>query len=470
MGLSLELGTKQTLSLSPLMLQRLETLALPLTELQAKIQEAIESNPALDIPNSIEQSLDNMTNRLPNESKNDEYSDSSAYGSDYQGIYDSEASDRKQKFIENTLSSSKTLMQHLSETLHIDTLSEEEREIGELLISNLDTTGFNNLPPLSLIEGDNNNEILNKLSKEEKKALIIKMQERIQNYEPIGCCCDDYRQSLVVQAEIKGLDEDLLEPFEKLIYNELQNIRSKKIKKVLSNLKIDEETYEFLYSFLQTLTPFPGSQFDNGIREYVIPDLSIYVIDGKIELETSSKNLPNLTISKEFTDLAKEIDDSQTKKYIKEQTTIAKELINQIEMRNKNLFKLGMILIEKQSDFFFKGPLYLKPLTQKEVALEMDVHETTVSRLASSKWLDCDWGIIPIKNLFSNAVGDSSSNSKASIKERIKQIINENEGPKALSDQKISDKLAQEGIKIARRTVSKYRKELNIDSTFLRGN
>jgi RNA polymerase sigma-54 factor len=470
MGLSLELGTKQTLSLSPLMLQRLETLALPLTELQAKIQEAIESNPALDIPNSIEQSLDNMTNRLPNESKNDEYSDSSAYGSDYQGIYDSEASDRKQKFIENTLSSSKTLMQHLSETLHIDTLSEEEREIGELLISNLDTTGFNNLPPLSLIEGDNSNEILNKLSKEEKKALIIKMQERIQNYEPIGCCCDDYRQSLVVQAEIKGLDEDLLEPFEKLIYNELQNIRSKKIKKVLSNLKIDEETYEFLYSFLQTLTPFPGSQFDNGIREYVIPDLSIYVIDGKIELETSSKNLPNLTISKEFTDLAKEIDDSQTKKYIKEQTTIAKELINQIEMRNKNLFKLGMILIEKQSDFFFKGPLYLKPLTQKEVALEMDVHETTVSRLASSKWLDCDWGIIPIKNLFSNAVGDSSSNSKASIKERIKQIINENEGPKALSDQKISDKLAQEGIKIARRTVSKYRKELNIDSTFLRGN
>ncbi|MDC7248485.1 MAG: RNA polymerase factor sigma-54 [Sphaerochaetaceae bacterium] len=470
MGLSLELGTKQTLSLSPLMLQRLETLALPLTELQAKIQEAIESNPALDIPNSIEQSLDNMTNRLPSESKNDEYSDSSAYGSDYQGIYDSEASDRKQKFIENTLSSSKTLMQHLSETLHIDTLSEEEREIGELLISNLDTTGFNNLPPLSLIEGDNSNEILNKLSKEEKKALIIKMQERIQNYEPIGCCCDDYRQSLVVQAEIKGLDEELLEPFEKLVYNELQNIRSKKIKKVLSNLKIDEETYEYLFSFLQTLTPFPGSQFDNGIREYVIPDLSIYVIDGKIELETSSKNLPNLTISKEFTDLAKEIDDSQTKKYIKEQTSIAKELINQIEMRNKNLFKLGMILIEKQSDFFFKGPLYLKPLTQKEVALEMDVHETTISRLASSKWLDCDWGIIPIKNLFSNAVGDSSSNSKASIKERIKQIINENEGPKALSDQKISDKLAQEGIKIARRTVSKYRKELNIDSTFLRGN
>ena len=470
MGLSLELGTKQTLSLSPLMLQRLETLALPLTELQAKIQEAIESNPALEIPNSMEQSLDNITNKLPTESKADDFSDSSAYGSDYQGIYDSEASDRKQKFIENTLTSSKTLMEHLLETLHLDKLTPEEVEIGELLISNLDTSGFNNQDPMTLIDEDLKSETLSKLSREEKEDLIIKMQEKIQNYDPIGCCCSDFRESLLIQAKIKGLEEELLSTFEKLINNELQNIRSKKIKKILTNLKIDEETYEYLFSFLQTLTPFPGSQFDNGLREYVVPDLSIYVIDGKIELETSSKNLPNLTISKEFTDLAKEIDDSKTKKYIKEQTTIAKELINQIDMRNKNLFKLGMILIERQSEFFFKGPLYLKPLTQKEVALEMNVHETTVSRLASSKWLECDWGIIPIKNLFSNAVGNSQNNSKAAIKERIKQIINENEGPKALSDQKIADKLGEEGIKIARRTVSKYRKELNIDSTFLRGN
>jgi len=410
MGLSLELGTKQTLSLSPLMLQRLETLALPLTELQAKIQEAIESNPALEIPNSMEQSLDNITNKLPSESRADDFSDSSAYGSDYQGIYDSEASDRKQKFIENTLTSSKTLMEHLLETLHLDKLTPKEVEIGELLISNLDTSGFNNQDPMTLIDEDLKSETLSKLSREEKEDLIIKMQEKIQNYDPIGCCCSDFRESLLIQAKIKGLEEELLSTFEKLINNELQNIRSKKIKKILTNLKIDEETYEYLFSFLQTLTPFPGSQFDNGLREYVVPDLSIYVIDGKIELETSSKNLPNLTISKEFTDLAKEIDDSKTKKYIKEQTTIARELINQIDMRNKNLFKLGMILIERQSEFFFKGPLYLKPLTQKEVALEMDVHETTVSRLASSKWLECDWGIIPIKNLFSNAVGNSQNN------------------------------------------------------------
>lgn len=474
MGLSLELGTKQTLSLSPLMLQRLETLALPLTELQAKIQEAIESNPALEIPNSINQSLDKINQDLPTKTKNDDFSDSSAYGSDYQGIYDSEASDRKQKFIENTLSTSKTLIEHFLEALSLEKLSKEEKEMGELLISNLDTTGFNNVDPLTLIEGNINNSILNNLSYEEKKILLEKMQDKIQKIEPEGCCTNDFRESLYIQAKIKGIKTYLLPTFKQLIYNELQNIRSKKIKKILSNLKIDEETYEYLFSFLQTLNPFPGSQFDSGIREYVIPDLSIHVVDGKLELETSSNSLPNLTISKDFINLAKEIDDPSTKKYIKEQAINAKELINQIEMRNKNLFKIGMILIEKQSDFFFKGPLFIKPLTQKDVALEMEVHETTVSRLASSKWIDCDWGIIPIKNLFSNAVNSNENNSgqassKASIKERIKQIIEEYDGTKKLSDQKISDMLEKEGIKIARRTVSKYRKELNIDSTFLRG-
>lgn len=470
MALRLELATKQSLTLSPLMIQRLETLALPLTELQTKIQEAIESNPALEIPSSVEQSLDNITNKMPEKSKNDDYSDSSAYGSDYQGVYDSEASDRKQKFIENTLTSEKTLMSHLLDTLHIDNLTQVEREMGELLISNLDSTGFYTNDPLSLINGESESEKLKSLTFREKEELLFKMESIIQTYEPIGCCCVDFRHSLYIQAKGKGLEEELLEPFRKMVNNELQNIRSKKIKKVLTNLKVDEETYEYMFSFLQTLNPFPGSQFASGLREYVIPDLSIHVIDGKIELETSARNLPNLTISKEFTDLAKEVDDVNTKKYIREQTRIARELINQVDMRNKNLFKIGMVLIERQSDFFFKGPLYIKPLTQKEVAVEMDVHETTVSRLATSKWLDCDWGIIPLKNLFSTAVGGSSSDSKASIKERIKQIISENQsiGAKPLSDQKIADRLNEEGIKIARRTVNKYRKELNIDSTFLR--
>jgi len=472
MGLSLTLSTKQTLSLSPIMLQRLELMALPLNELQEKIKDAVESNPALEIPNGMENSWENITEKIPNKRREDDYSDASEYGSDQNGVYDSEASDRKQQYMENALSQSETLMTHLTNRLHLDKLTPEEEEIGELLISNLDKDGFNRIPLDSILSQEN--DVILKdtnLSHEEKQSLIYQMQRVIQQYEPVGCCCDNWRESLYVQAKYNRLEEEYHVPFKKLIDEELEKVRANKLKIVAKDIGVDEETLDYLLSFLKTLTPFPGSLYDSGLEEYVIPDLSIHIIDGKIEFHTSSNNLPDLTISKDFVDLGKEISDKETKKYIREQTKAAKELIDQIDMRNKNLFKLGTILIERQSDFFFKGFKYIKPLTQKEVAEEMGVHETTVSRLANLKWMETDWGIINIKQMFSSSIDSAEgTKSKAAIKEMIKEILENHEGPKALSDQKIANALNEKGVSIARRTVTKYRKELNIDSTYIRGN
>jgi RNA polymerase sigma-54 factor len=166
--------------------------------------------------------------------------------------------------------------------------------------------------------------------------------------------------------------------------------------------------------------------------------------------------------------MAEQIDDKKTKQYIKEQISQANQLITQIDMRNDTLRKVAQVVLAEQSEFFLKGPKFLKPLTQKEVAEKIGVHETTVSRIANAKYVDTDWGIIPIKNLFSNAVGDGNQ-SKNSVKEIIREIIQEHQGEKALSDQKITDLLVGKGINVARRTVAKYRKELNIDSSFVRG-
>lgn len=128
------------------------------------------------------------------------------------------------------------------------------------------------------------------------------------------------------------------------------------------------------------------------------------------------------------------------------------------------------MLLTWQQDFFLFGPQYIKPLTQKEVAAQIGVHETTVSRISTAKWIDTDWGIIPVKKLFSNAVGEEGAElSKQAAKETIRQILEEHQGEKALSDQKISDILKERGISVARRTVAKYRNELNIDPSFIRG-
>lgn len=472
MGLSLTLSQKQSLSLSPLMLQRLELMALPLTELQERIKEAIESNPALEIPVAKENSWENFTDNIPTKSREDDYSDTSEYGSDQHGVYDNEAADRAQKFIENAISESESLMTHLINRLHLDTISEEEREIGELLISNLDKDGFNRIPLDSILSEDNDVILKNSnLSHAQKQKLIYKMRDIIQNYEPVGCCCDSWKESLFIQAKFHRLEEEYHESFKKLIDDELEKVRANKLKLVAKDINVDEETLDYLLTFLKTLTPFPGSQYDSGQDNFIIPDLSIHVINGKFEFHTSAANLPDLTISKDFVSLYSETSDKETRKYIREQTKVAKELIDQINMRNKNLFKLGTILIEKQSEFFINGKKAIKPLTQKEVANEMNVHETTISRLANSKWIETDWGVISVKELFSSSMDSSEGvTSKTAIKEMIKEIIDNNEGTKALSDQKIANALNEKGISIARRTVTKYRKELNIDSTYIRGN
>lgn len=482
MALTLEMATKQSLSLSPLMLQRLELMALPIQDLQAKIQEAVESNPALEIPNNFERSLDNITASLPTKEKGDDYSDSSAYGSDTKRIsslpdsgsyrsttssYGEEASNRKQAYMENALTTGETLTDHLMSQLHTDNLSNEEKTIGELIISNLDQHGFHRVNPHTLLTKEGLSE------QPEEKELIDTVIKKIQNYDPVGCATDSWRDSVIIQALDKGLKEEEKNVFSQLVFFFLQKIREGKKTQVAKKLDIEVQTIDTYVDLLKTLTPYPGNAYDSSPDSFVLPDLSIHQKNGNLDMHTSAANLPDLKINKEFVAIGNETKDKETKKYIKEQLATAKELITQINMRNGNLYKLGLILIEHQKEFFFKGPLYLKPLTQKDVAAEMDVHETTVSRLANSKWIDCDWGIIPVKNLFSTAVEtscntESKEMSKIAIQEVIKQILIDNEGKKALSDQKIANKLAEKGIKIARRTVAKYRSELQIDTAYIR--
>ena len=191
-------------------------------------------------------------------------------------------------------------------------------------------------------------------------------------------------------------------------------------------------------------------------------------------LSMNNSSLPDLRVSADFEALAQDLGNTDEAKkaqqYIQNQLKSANSLIFQIQVRNQTLYRLAQVLLVQQRDFFLFGPQYIKPLTQKEVAAQIGVHETTVSRISTAKWIDTDWGIISVKKLFSNAVGDEGAElSKQAAKETIRQILEEHQGQKALSDQKISDILKERGISVARRTVAKYRNELNIDPSFIRG-
>ncbi len=470
-GLTQTLKTEQTLS--PQMLQSLALLPMPILELKAHIQSEIESNPALEIPESEfsislsdtpkEKDLDDrMDDADSSDYENMSYTDEASYTDPYStGDFDPEASDRKQMMIENSSAPGETLQEHLSTQLGETPMDETTREIGERLISNLDNNGFFILPLETLFEDSD-------YTKDEiDQAIAV-----VQGFDPAGICVADFRESLILQARLSSMAEEDLIIFSDMVNLHLERLRLGKFKEVASSLRISEDDLQTFYSILKGFTPYPGQNFSADTVSAVEPDFSVHNINGSLVLELNHGDIPKLEISPEFEGLAKELKGPEAKEagaYIRDSVRQAKTLISQVNLRFQTLYKAGAAIMEYQRDFFLKGPRYLKTMTLKDIAERIDVHETTMSRLAQSKWVDTDWGLFQLKYFFSQGVattaGDQSSVSRNVVKDMIAEIIAENG---ALSDQKISDLLLSRGVKCARRTVGKYRSELNIDSSYTR--
>jgi RNA polymerase sigma-54 factor len=460
LGTTLRVTQKQQLRLSPQLLQSFELMALPLTELQQRIKTEIETNPALELPSTWDLSWERFSNQRASTLREDSYSDSSSYGSD-RGGYDYEASDRQRRFIENALTRQESLQEHLLSQLGCEHLSDAEYAVGQILITALDANGFFTQEPSTLLKGEQGEHL--------EAVLAV-----IRRFDPVGVGALSWRHSLILQAADRGLEGKQLATFSALVYDNLELMRSNKTAQVAKNLSIEEDELDELYTLLKSLTPFPGQGFASGPQQFVIPELSIRRQNGELVLATNDAALPDLRIQASFKEMADDLAEGREAKeatrYINEQIKRAESLIFQLEIRNRTLYRLAQILMREQRDFFLYGPLYIKPLTQKEVAQQLEVHETTVSRISTAKWIDTDWGLIQVKGLFSSGVGEEGAQrSKEAVKEMIKLILDEHRGQKALSDQKIADLLNEEGITIARRTVAKYRNELNIDPSFVRG-
>lgn len=466
--LGLQQSLKQQLTLSPQLIQTFEILAMSTLELQQKIKTEVEQNPALEIPTARMLSLEKISAQENKARPEDDYSDTTVYEPSYRSnirlssYYDQDSADRNQQFLEGALSKSQSLQEYLLRQLGCLRLNEQEREIGSLIISNLDQHGFHKNPP-------------EKLVKSGSRSLLKQVLPIIQSLDPPGIGAQDFRESLILQAKADNLADEDLKIFTALVYDHLDQLRLNKTKEVAKDLKIGEEIVLMLYQYLKTLNPYPGLQYSNTETQYVIPDLFVRKVDGRLQLRLNSENIPTLTIDPEFSALTTNLrnkEDKETSAYISQAIKSATQLISQIQMRSETIKKIGLELFKVQHEFFLKGPRYLRPLTYRQIAEELSLHETTISRAVQGKYIDTDWGIIPIKELFSSALqmttpGDQEI-SKRAVMEMVQEIITNHTGKKPLSDQKIADILGEKGIKIARRTVSKYRKSLNIDSSYER--
>ncbi len=452
----------QKLKLSPQMLQSIQIMALPLQDLKLRIEKELDENPALEVLEDRETvSLDSVPEKATDQETESYFENSSDPGFIRSSSYDQEGSDAKQQFMENALSRPESLREHLIWQLRLQPIPEDYFQVGELLIRNLDENGFFIEEPEVVVPSSHHGAM---------KELIA----RIQQFEPVGCCTRDYLESLQVQAaQVEGVPEAIFP----IIAGHLPALNKGKFREVAKALDISVEEVEHCLEIIRKLTPFPGREYSSAEPTYVIPDVAVTRENGEFRIVVNEEEIPVLGLNSFFDQMMHdsrgklEGEEAETRKFVTSKIRDARWFINSIQQRHDTLKKVTLAIVEYQREFFLHGPKSIVPLTLKNVADDIGVHEATVSRLTRGKYMQTDFGILELKYFFTNAVAGTRKGGGSYGKEAVKAIMQEileAEKEKHLSDQKISDLLEKRGIKIARRTVAKYRKELDISSSYNR--
>ena len=471
----------QKFFMNPQLFQSIKLMELPIVDLREKIQEELERNPALEVlEDNSTVSLEAET--IPPKEEDDYFEASSDSG--FVSREGEVAAEERRRFIEGALSHAETLQEHLLWQLRLEPVDGDLRRICELLIQNLDEDGFHKEPVDVLLKNEDPEKI--------KKALKL-----VQGLDPVGTCTVDYRESLLVQI---GLLPDAPQGIvEALSYLEL--LERGKTDDAAKQMGCTEEEMAYIFERIKELSPFPGRGFASGETRYVIPDIQVVKKEGEFVIILNEEEIPILGINPFFIKVAtdrgvppagapgtpaeahrpfglqsrnaalarkKRKENKPIRDFARQNIKEARWFINTINQRNHTLLRVCRAIVEFQRPFFTNGLKYLAPLTLRDIAQELGLHETTVSRIANSKYVQTEWGIFEIRHFFSNSISGTGSGgskySKEGVKEIIKEIIELEHA--RLSDQDIVGLLAKRGIALARRTVAKYRNELDLRSSF----
>ena len=454
------LRQEQRLKMTPQLYQAIRMMAMPLQELQATIREELERNPALEVME------DNSTTTLDTEPEGRAEESVFAESSDpgyLNGSAGAEA-DAKRQFIEGALTRPDTLQDHLLWQLRLQPLAEPEFELGEMLIRNLDDNGFNVEEPATL-------------AAHAPPARLAKVTAMIQAFDPPGCCTRDYTDSLLAQIRVHPKSPP---GSAELVREHLGLAERTKTAEIARRMAIPEQAVHAILQFVRELDPIPGRNFSAEQVRYVSPDVIVKEVDGELALALNDQQVPVLGVSPFFEQLSRAGGDRELKKFVNQNLQDARWFMRSIDERNRSLLKVTRAVVDAQREFFRRGAKYLAPLTLKDVAAEVGVHEATVSRLANGKHVQTEFGTFELRYFFTNSISGAGSKgsrfSKTAVKEMLREII---EGTAAAgatgkpagkppSDSRLSEILAEKGVRIARRTVAKYRKELDIDSSYRR--
>lgn len=480
--------------LTPRMIQSMEILQLPLMALEERIEQELQANPVLELrePDAevagdnkeegiearqefsegeqalvVKENSDGADDferlaRIGEFLENEEFNTNTGTSFRQASAYDGER-DKKLDAMNNTAARSENLSEHLLEQWMFVEAPQNIKVAGEAIINYIDDEGYLRTP-------------LEQIQKESKTPLTVedlgKALKLVQDLEPAGVGARDLRESLLLQLSALEDDEEMSEghDFElecALIGDHLNDLKMNRYPQISKKLGRSIPDLQAAVRRLSRLHPHPGKQIGRDEAPPVTPDAIIYLDEdtGKYEIEMTNDPAPNLYISGMYRKMVKDkAVDKKTREFLANNVRNARWLLESIEQRRSTIHRVIRVVVDAQKDFFDKGPEFLKPLPMINVADQLGIHVATVSRAVSEKWIQTPRGVFPLRRFFSGGTtsSDGEDMSWDAVKEKLKVIIAEEDKHNPLNDDEIVEKLKAQGIELARRTVAKYRKILNI--------
>lgn len=442
--------------LAPQLQQSLQILQAPMLELRNLIQQEIQTNPVLEEEiteptiEDREREAEEFKEEFERLAKLDEeWRDYMSQSSTYSGK--SQEDEERRQFFFDSLINHETLQQHLLEQVGSSDLEGDDRKIAELIIGNIDDMGFLQSPVEEISQ-----------STGVPVGDLRRVLEVIQTFHPVGVGACDLRDCLLIQLRRLGKQSGLEY---RIVSNHLHDLGKHRFPEIARRLGTTIEQVQRCANFISTLDPKPGQIFTADPNNYVLPDVMVEKVDDDYLVTLNGDQIPHLRISNTYKDLmAQDGNKDDVKDYIREKIRGGKFLIKSIHQRQQTISNIAHEIVKRQHEFLEKGSSALKPMTMMQIAEAVGVHETTVSRAISGKYMATPQGVFEMKYFFTPGyqTSEGASMSNTSVKDAIADLVKSENPKKPYSDKDIVEILAARGIPIARRTVAKYRIELNI--------
>ena len=456
----------QKLILTPSLQQAIKLLPMSTLELKDLLNQEMVENPLLEeIPTEDAQVAEAQTTEEKPEEKKEPQRADTWDDADYQYFFGEYLDDgyrprqpqevKELPPIENTLSTKSSLADHLMWQLNLQTVDAELKDVGAAIIGNIDEDGY-------LVASVDEIAALGDWD----VALVEKALEHVQSFDPIGVGARDLQECLLLQLRHLGLGGS---PVEVLVRDHLRLLQNHKIPELAKALNLEPEEIKHHLEVIKHLDPKPGARYSPADSQYVIPDVYIIKTDDGYRAVLNEDGLPQLRISpvyRRLLDKGGETSD-ETRAYVKDKFRSALWLLKSVDQRQKTIVKVATSIINFQRAFLDRGIEHLRPLVLRDVASDIGMHESTVSRVVNNKYMHTPQGVFELKYFFHSGISSSfgESVSSVTIKQRIRKIIEGEDQRRPLSDSKIMNILTKEGLVLARRTIAKYREELKIPTS-----